>query len=112
MKTSQYLRKLPFNPVMFYYEGNDTIPVVLVLKLLHDELNPGFMGINLNYLPPDTKLKLLNEYKLNFDLYHHLYSGEIIISQTILALSSHCLRRYNYNKIDQFLYRGALQNHN
>ncbi len=67
MKTSSFLRFVPTKPVLFTYKGDtssDTLPVVLVLDLLHNEDAPGFRGINLNYLKPEDRDYFIRTVKL------------------------------------------------
>ena len=85
------ITKIPVNPISFkYIGGNDPTPKVLILKLMNDEINPGFLGLNLNYI--DNQLETIERFR------EHLYDG---------TLEKHwcndeemkALRRYNYKKI-------------
>ena len=112
MKTSQYLRFVPNNPVLFSYNSkNDSLPNVIVLNLLHEEDNPGFFGINLNYVEPDKKEYLLRTIQIerNTNLMYNM--GEYKLAPHLQALCKGALRRYNYDMIGKFFYRGAKQNH-
>jgi hypothetical protein len=102
---SQYLRKIPINPVVFSYNSStDSTPVVLVLKLLHEEKNPGFLGINLSYVYPTVRAKVLETY--------YMYEDKNRAGEEILHLTKDAIRRYNYENIGFFIYRGTIQDHN
>jgi len=108
MKASQYLRKIPLNPVVFnYYSKNDPIPTVMVTKLIHDELNPGFLGVNLNYIPVQDKAFVLETIKM-LTMMKTLDN----MSDEFKNMISTAIRRYNYCNIDSFIYRGNKQDHN
>jgi hypothetical protein len=77
--------------------------VVLVLKLLHEEKNAGFMGINLSYVYPDVRKKVLETY--------YMYEDKELAGEQIVHLTKDAIRRYNYDKIAFFIYRGTVQDH-
>lgn len=109
---SQYLRFVPNNPVLFSYNSNnDSLPTVLVLQLLHSEDNPGFLGINLNYVDPSKRAYLLRTVKVERQTSELYGLDDYKLSTYLIGLTKGALRRYNYNKISEFLYRGAKQNH-
>jgi len=101
---SKYLRKVPFNPVVFSYNSQtDSTPVVLVIKLLHEEKNPGFLGINLSYVYPSARAKVLETY--------YMYEDKNEAGKQIAHLTKDAIRRYNYDNIAFFIYRGNVQDH-
>jgi hypothetical protein len=98
------LRKIPKNPVVFSYNSdNDSTPIVLVLKLLHEEENPGFLGINLSYVDPINRRKVIETYQM--------YNDAEVAGEMLMHLTSKAIRRYNYSKIAFFMYRGNKQDH-
>jgi hypothetical protein len=61
------------------------------------------MGINLNYVKD-------KEHLLTLFRNRDIISPEHL-SARIKDLANNCIRRYNYDKIGQFIYRGTKQNH-
>lgn len=112
MKQSQYLRFIPNSPVLFSYSGStDSMPVVLILQLLHTETNPGFLGINLNYVDLKYKDYLVKTVAKERAVSAAYGLKEYTLSFHLQNLCKGALRRYNYDKISNFYYRGAKQNH-
>jgi hypothetical protein len=100
-----HLRKIPTNPVVFTYNSNnDSTPVILVTSLLHGEDNPGFIGVNLSYVDPLDRKRVLTTYYLN--------ENKEEFWNNVKHLCAQATRRYNYNKIGFFIYRGNIQDHN
>lgn len=107
------LRKVPANPVVFFYESdNDPMPLVQVMKLQHEKDNPGFLGINLNYVKPEHKELIMNYYKSLVLLAGETINLDHFRSPEIEKLTNGALRSYNYSKIKEFVYRGNRQDHN
>lgn len=100
------LRKIPSNPVVFSYNSNnDSLPTVLVLALLHDEDNPGFAGININYVAPENRGRVIETFYMHNGDYQAAY-------ENVKHLVQGAYRRYNYDKVAFFIYRGNVQDHN
>lgn len=100
------LRKIPSNPVVFSYNSNnDSLPTVIVLSLLHDEENPGIGGINLNYVAPENRRKVLETFYMHKE-------DTAMAYENVKHLVQGAYRRYNYDKIAFFIYRGNVQDHN
>jgi hypothetical protein len=107
MQVTQF-KFIPYFPVQFSYNNaNDSLPNVIVLKLLHDEDNPGFLGVNLNLLNPLDRNYFLQNYQRQ-----RLASKTVPFELTggLLNLAQGNLRRYNYDKIGEFIYRGSPKN--
>lgn len=111
---SQLNQKLIGRMVMYYYDPKlkdvlpyyDRFPLAIIIKLN----SKGFMALNLHYLPPDLRVKLLDGLMTIYKNKHLNEKKKLNLSYDLLRASSRtkyfapCLKQYLYGHVRSKFY--------